>query len=270
MFGSLVIVFPTTHTGGALHLRHNGEEFVHDSGKENLSPDQVSWATFFSDVEHEVKPVESGHRVTVTYNLHFCGDTAPSSPPAMSQEPIVKALKAMLDDQTALPNGGYLGFGLAHQYPIQENGKSLTNLKKFFKGRDAALFNGCKSLGLDAQLKIIYETSDGDQVYMTDRFVNLDGEIEDMAEIFDRADGVCIQDKGRYNPKVPDLTVDWISPPNRKTCVQSTYIAYGNEASLDSIYGDVNLVVQIGSSDDRMLQTPKNVAPKKKRRYGYY
>ena len=31
MFGSLVVVFPTRHEGGALQLRHKGQEWTFDS-----------------------------------------------------------------------------------------------------------------------------------------------------------------------------------------------------------------------------------------------
>jgi hypothetical protein len=34
MFGSLVVVFPTAHKGGALVLRHRGQEWTFDSAKE--------------------------------------------------------------------------------------------------------------------------------------------------------------------------------------------------------------------------------------------
>lgn len=244
MFGSLVIVLPTTYTGGSLHLRHNGEEYVHDSGKENLSSDQISWVTFFSDVEHEVKPVESGHRVTLTYNLHFCGEPL-SSPPALPQEPILNALKAMLADQTALPSGGYLGFGLEHEYPISGN-SSLPNLKKVLKGRDAALFNACQALGLNAQLKIIYDAYD--ERYMTDAFVDADYQIDDPAELFENG-GICIEGERED----PNVSVDWISRPNDKTGLECKYVAYGNEASLGSVYGSVNLVVKIDGYEARSL-----------------
>jgi hypothetical protein len=30
----------------------------------------IAYAVFFSDADHEVLPVTSGYRVTVTYNLH--------------------------------------------------------------------------------------------------------------------------------------------------------------------------------------------------------
>lgn len=72
MFGSLVIVFPTAHVGGALRLRHGGTEWTFDSATEvlNQPTPSIGYVAFFSDVEHEVTPVTSGHRVTLTYNLY--------------------------------------------------------------------------------------------------------------------------------------------------------------------------------------------------------
>jgi hypothetical protein len=32
--------------------------------------ESISWAAFYSDCEHEVQEVQSGHRVTLTYNLY--------------------------------------------------------------------------------------------------------------------------------------------------------------------------------------------------------
>src|ERR1700761_3134829 len=65
MFGSLVIVFPTPHEGGALLLRHRGHEWISDSGKALAAEKipSISYVAFFSDIEHEVAPVISGHRI---------------------------------------------------------------------------------------------------------------------------------------------------------------------------------------------------------------
>ncbi|KAG7096291.1 hypothetical protein E1B28_003738 [Marasmius oreades] len=78
MFGSLVVVFPTPHTGGELVLRHAEKMFTFDSGTILAgSPDKIAFIAFFSDVEHEVLPVTSGHRVTLTYNLYYPDPTSP-------------------------------------------------------------------------------------------------------------------------------------------------------------------------------------------------
>ena len=75
MFGSLVVVFPTAHSGGALVLRHHGKEWTFDSAKllhHDSDPDnRLAYVAFFSDVAHEVLPVLSGRRITVTYNLYW-------------------------------------------------------------------------------------------------------------------------------------------------------------------------------------------------------
>jgi hypothetical protein len=73
MFGSLVIVFPTPHEGGTLLLRHHGHEWNFNSGQVLAAKDQpsIGYAAFFSDIEHEVTQVISGHRITLTYNLYL-------------------------------------------------------------------------------------------------------------------------------------------------------------------------------------------------------
>ena len=89
MFGSLVIVFPAPHEGGALKLRtqrnKEGErkEWTFDAPALLAQQTQpsVAYVAFFSDVEHEVAPVVSGHRVTLTYNLYH-GDRRTLAPSA--------------------------------------------------------------------------------------------------------------------------------------------------------------------------------------------
>ena len=73
MFDSIVTVLPTLHEGGALHLRHGGKEWIYDSATQLAQSDgpNIGFVALYSDVEHEVSLVESGHRVTITYNLDF-------------------------------------------------------------------------------------------------------------------------------------------------------------------------------------------------------
>ena len=70
MFGSLVVVLPTRFEGGQLVLRHEGHEETYDCSKSFNHEGEVAtvpWIVFFSDVEHEVLPVQAGYRVTLTY-----------------------------------------------------------------------------------------------------------------------------------------------------------------------------------------------------------
>ena len=54
--------------GGELMVRHNGREVKFDWSGDSQD---IQWAAFYSDCEHEVLPVTSGYRLTLTYNLYF-------------------------------------------------------------------------------------------------------------------------------------------------------------------------------------------------------
>jgi hypothetical protein len=122
MFGSLVIVFPTPHEGGALHFRHRGQEWIFDSGQVLAAKGEpsIGYAAFFSDIEHEVAPVTSGHRVTLTYNLYFDDNVPVSasdagskrlSPPLGNEGAFREAFTALLENPEFLAEGGTLAFG---------------------------------------------------------------------------------------------------------------------------------------------------------------
>ena len=68
-FGTVVLSLPVKHKGGELFVRHNGQERCY-----NLDPGQLTakcpWAAFYTDVEHEVKEITSGHRITLVSHLY--------------------------------------------------------------------------------------------------------------------------------------------------------------------------------------------------------
>lgn len=67
MFGTLVIVLPSEHQGGALVMRHAGREVVAELNSAEFS--ELHFAAFYADCEHEVQPVTEGYRVCLVYNL---------------------------------------------------------------------------------------------------------------------------------------------------------------------------------------------------------
>ncbi|RDW93605.1 2OG-Fe(II) oxygenase [Aspergillus mulundensis] len=67
MFGTLVVCLPSKHEGGDVVATHKGEARTFDSSA--TSEFEYSYAAWYSDVKHEVKPVASGYRVVLTYNL---------------------------------------------------------------------------------------------------------------------------------------------------------------------------------------------------------
>lgn len=67
-FGSLVVCLPYPHQGGQLRVAHQGRETICDWSAQK--GEAIKWAAFYSDCEHEVLEVISGHRITLTYNLY--------------------------------------------------------------------------------------------------------------------------------------------------------------------------------------------------------
>ncbi|SES39032.1 hypothetical protein SAMN04487983_10488 [Streptomyces sp. yr375] len=64
MVGTLVLSLPSAHTGGELVIGHAGQSRTYRASKTELS-----LVAFYADCPHEVTPVRSGYRVTLTFNL---------------------------------------------------------------------------------------------------------------------------------------------------------------------------------------------------------
>jgi len=71
MVATLVVTLPSAHTGGELIVHHLGEQTTY-----RALPDRLSLVAFYADCRHEVRPVTSGYRITLTYNLLLHGDPA--------------------------------------------------------------------------------------------------------------------------------------------------------------------------------------------------
>jgi 2OG-Fe(II) oxygenase superfamily len=71
MFGTLVVTLPSRFTGGELMVGHNEERKTYHGSKAALSI-----VAFYADCRHEVLKVQSGYRLTLTYNLLCRGDTS--------------------------------------------------------------------------------------------------------------------------------------------------------------------------------------------------
>lgn len=291
MFGSLVLVFPTPHEGGALVLRERTEEkteeWTFDSAAllAEASAPSIAYVAFFSDVEHEVMPVQSGHRVTITYNLYHVPD-APTAPPpaahpiAPHEAAFREALDRLLRDPTFLPDGGNLLFPLRHQYPLSTSPKTdsegrsaLRGVAARLKASDALVLSTARALALDAAPRIVYEDRSkycGVQHVMCDRVVPLE-EVQPWVErplhewLMRAARGVVLNpDLARYSWLGDDpgavAEVHWIGAgvgdgPWIVGAERTTYLAYGNDADVEHTYWKVSLLVRVGPAGRRETAT---------------
>jgi hypothetical protein len=255
MFGSLVIVFPTSHEGGALVFRHRGEEWMFDSSAalSAAGPTSIAYAAFFSDVEHEILPVTSGHRVTLTYNLYFDDASAKdlvSEPPPLPQDEneqmFRSRLDALLKNPEFLPDGGRLGFGMRHEYQVIDRLKHVYSL---LKGSDATVYQSLRALGLKPVLYLDYRycecNDEAEDTVLLDRVPRFEywHGVESLYEVLDSEGGITIPSNEQ---------VTWVTPETTGNTLKSAYAAHGNEPSVEFVYADLCLIVCIPSVAKRL------------------
>ncbi|KAJ7106283.1 hypothetical protein C8R44DRAFT_542907, partial [Mycena epipterygia] len=174
--GSLVVIFPTAHTGGGLTLEHGDTAWTFDAAATHLSTGTtpaLAYVAFHNDVKHAIGPVHKGHCVTLTYNL-FLPAWHAGAGPANHLMPIPECtfettLQTLLADPAFLPAGGFLAYGLAHAYPrpttaarigwnLETHAKiippsRLAAVLASLKGTDARIRTIAKNAGLEVQVK---------------------------------------------------------------------------------------------------------------------
>lgn len=285
MFGSLVIVFPTMHEGGELVLREhddkgNTKEWVVDSTK--LLKDDIAYVAFYSDIEHEVLPVRSGYRVTLTYNLYYVKEEPYIFPTIHNPIPtnadlFGDAVERALTDPAFLPQGGNLLFCLNHKYPLptargndEEANLALRELAFHLKATDAMIWDVMDSeFDLDACLKIVYRGGDlfdipvlCSRVYPLADQDRVNTPLSDYLK--DHAGGVEVITPRSYYWKSHLKSYDlqdgkaieahWV---NYKEYLfggggeKATFMAYGNEASIGVAYWKICMLVRVGPPEQR-------------------
>jgi predicted 2-oxoglutarate/Fe(II)-dependent dioxygenase YbiX len=85
-------MLPSDSQGGALVVEHGGKSTTYRPSKTSLS-----FVAFYADCRHEVRPVTSGYRVVLSYNVRLDGDTA-ASVTARVDGSTVQRLAGLLDE----------------------------------------------------------------------------------------------------------------------------------------------------------------------------
>jgi hypothetical protein len=277
MFGSLVIVFPTPHEGAALFLRHRGQEWGFDSGKALAAEREpsIGYVAFFSDIEHEVAPVISGHRITLTYNL-YADDNVPRKdvhPTPPNEVAFRNVFKALLENPEFMARGGTLAFGLRHVYPIENK---LEHVYDILKGSDAVVYQSFRALGYEPVLYLYYQDqqrvhnilpNQGVIINKVVDFPSEDGDYRDNLLL--RQGGILVRQDSSEDPEVlqSDAYVamggtagnrellEWVTPVTEFNRKKGAYLHYGNDSAVGWAYGDVCLIVRIGRAGNRLAYT---------------
>jgi len=163
MVGTLVVTLPSAFRGGTLVVEHQGESASYRGSKKHLS-----FVAFYADCRHEVRPVEDGYRIVLTYNLILANDGAAERPSfSEADSETVDALAETLrkhfetplpprwdwqKDQTLRDPPSRLVYLLDHEYT--ERGLSWRRLKGSDAARTEALCAAAERYGCEKVLAL--------------------------------------------------------------------------------------------------------------------
>ena len=191
MFASLIIVLPSKFKGGEVHVSHGDNKDVFDISP--LSEFTTSALAWYTDVIHEVKPVTSGYRLAISYNLV---NASPGLPPPHLPD-MHSAVLAIEKIFCKWRKGGYsdpnfsgnIVYLLDHEY--SDAGLEFTALK----GKDAVLVSNIKGVaekqGISLRLGLLECEMSGDaNVYGSEDRWGPPPKMEQVHETEYRVDGL--------------------------------------------------------------------------------
>lgn len=156
MVATLVVSLPSVHSGGELIVDDGGIEHIYRGSRDDLV-----LVAFYADRRHEVKPVRSGYRVTLTFNLMLTGPA-----PTSDAGPVAQAARHLSEHFTSRvtsPYGGRdlgepvrLAFLLDHEYTqagLRSNRFKGADAGRVTVLRAAAERAGCETVFALAEIK---------------------------------------------------------------------------------------------------------------------
>jgi hypothetical protein len=161
MFGTPVVVLPSSHGGGELIIRHGTREVSVNLSSPDVS--QLTFAAFYADCEHEVKPITHGSRVCLTYNLSLVEKGTKTQGVALTaplyEREVSTAVKIL---GATFRKGGAptkLAWLLEHQYSAV--GLSFMALKGQDAARVQVLSQAAERAGCAAHLGVVHVEETG-------------------------------------------------------------------------------------------------------------
>ncbi|MCR9161604.1 MAG: 2OG-Fe(II) oxygenase [Nannocystaceae bacterium] len=145
MIGSLVVLLPSRHTGGALRVEHGGRRY--EVRRTVRRAPKIDLVAFYADCVHEVRPVKSGFRVALVYGLEVRSKA--SAKARRSRAPTLQRAVQSYFESSA-PRTDKLVYLLDHQYTPANLG--WNRLKGADGPRVRALCEVADALALDAHL----------------------------------------------------------------------------------------------------------------------
>lgn len=171
--GTLLLSLPSTYTGGALVVRQNGHEVCFDWSQ---TP-SLQWAFLYSDCEHEVLPVTSGHRITIQYNI-FDTPADISSGPVVAIDSRLSFINNTIDSLMEADQAVTLGFALRHEYPRNVRSSTVIDSNRL-KGHDRLVMQVIQAKGLKWGFRAVWQMTKYDWDERDDDHLERSQEYED-------------------------------------------------------------------------------------------
>ena len=150
MVATMVVCLPSKHGGGGVHLSHAGLGYVLDT--ERGSDFKLTALAWYADITHEVKPLTSGYRLALTYNLiHPDGVRISASPATGQVDHLIYLLRQWETNSEPVAK---LLYPLEHKY--SQSSLSLENLK----GRDRSICQNLREAGLHTGFAVFLANMD--------------------------------------------------------------------------------------------------------------
>lgn len=180
MFGTLVVSLPSQFHGGDLILTHRGVVHKVSWGHaiaQQANPNELHWAAFFGDVDHEIEQVWGGARITLTYLLRHGAASAPARDDANKDlAPLIQAAwQVLLADKEFLPKGGVVGYPCCHLYHQDARCQRKPTLvdrefSNILKSRDHLVAATAIRAGLRVTFNPYMFENSADQTWQLERF----------------------------------------------------------------------------------------------------
>lgn len=191
MVATLSISLPVAGQGGEVVVRHRDRETIIDMNVGE--PSELAFVAFYADCEHEVRPVTTGHRLSLVYNLcvrPWDTDTHRRAPDHgdLADRIARHLISRRADNEADNETDRKLVWVLDHQY--SEAGLSFATLKNVDAARAAVLVEAANRARHDIFAAVLHVTEHGDAVVRDDHMNSWNHDaydVDDMqiGELFD-------------------------------------------------------------------------------------
>lgn len=162
---TIIVILPSKHTGGEVHVARGTSRAVYDISKD--SEQKTTVLACYADTAREVKPITSGFRLTLSYNIYH------TEQPSLTDSSAAMRLRQVL---TRWSEGAFgstpkaICYKLEYEYNRSERSKGASGLQ----GEDASKFlqiqKAVSGLGIALgfglfKLRIVSEDTHLDEYY---------------------------------------------------------------------------------------------------------